>query len=338
MAYPILGTPSPQFTDAAGSPYASGTVTIQNPSDSAVKASYPTAADADASTNGTSADVSLDSRGIPDQELWGKDNEDYKIIVKDSDAATVDTMDKLRMPRASRRAAVTFGGTDVTPTIRESEVFITAGTTAITDFDNGEVGDVIRILAATSKKITHGAPVSLRGEVSFSMVSGDTLTLAMFNDQVWEEIGRSYAKAFTKFKTADESLTDATLANDTHLVDWVLQPATYYKMEGFFKCIAAGDTQDLKIDFTTDNAFQEEFMSYINANSAGTTVHDSGLLTAVLTIDIVTSTVHGITFTGFVLTHATSACNVDLQVAQGTDAGTTTLEKGSWISFTPYQY
>ncbi|KKK57316.1 hypothetical protein LCGC14_3055700, partial [marine sediment metagenome] len=141
MAFAILGTPSPQFVDSSGSPYASGTVTIQNPSDSAVKASYPTAADADASTNGTSADVSLDSRGVPDQELWGKDNEDYKIIIKDSDAATVDTMDKIRMPRASRRAAVTFTSTDVSPTIRESETFITAGTTAITDFDHGEVGD-----------------------------------------------------------------------------------------------------------------------------------------------------------------------------------------------------
>ncbi len=149
MAFAILGNPSPQFVDSSGSPYASGTVTIQNPSNSATKASYPTAADADAGTNGTSADVDLDARGVPDQQLWGKDNEDYKIIIKDSDAATVDTITKLRMPRACRRSTVTFTSGDVSPTIRESETFINAGTTAITDFDHGEVGDEIKILAAS---------------------------------------------------------------------------------------------------------------------------------------------------------------------------------------------
>ncbi len=337
MAYPILGIPRPEFGDASG-PFASGTITIQNPSDAAVKKSYPTAAKADSDTDGTSADVSLNARGQPDQDLWGRDNEDYKIIVKNAAGATKDTWTAIRTPRSSRRATVTMTSGDVSPTIKESELFITAGTTAITDFDNGEVGDSFKVLAATSIVITHNSNISLRGEVSFSMVAGDTLTLEMWNDQVWEETARTYAKSFTKFKTADESLTSATLANDTHLVDWVLQPATYYRMNGFFKCIAAGDTQDLKIDFTTDNAFQEEFMSYISANDSGTTIHDSGPLTTALTIDIVTSTVHGITFTGFVLTHATSACNVDLQVAQGTDDGTTTLEKGSWISFTPYEY
>jgi len=154
MAYTILGIPRPQFSDSSGSPLASGTVTIQNPSDSAVKKSYPTAADADADTNGTSADVNLNSRGQPDQDLWGRDNEDYKIIVKDSGATTQDTWDKIRMPRASRRATVTFTSTDATPTIAESETFITAGTTSITDFDDGKVGDIIHIQAAGGSNIT----------------------------------------------------------------------------------------------------------------------------------------------------------------------------------------
>ncbi len=342
MAYPILGIPRPIFTDSSGSPYASGTVTIQNPSDSAVKASYPTAADADASTNGTSAAVSLNARGQPDQDLWGKDNEDYKIIVKDSDATTVDTFTKIRMPRASRRATVTFGSTDATPTIRESETFITAGTTAITDFDNGEVGDVIQILAATSKKITHGAPVSLRGEVSFSMVAGDTLTLAMFNDQVWEEIGRTYAKAFTKFKTADETLTSSTLADDTHLKDWVLQPNTYYRFEGYLHVVAAGATEDLEIDITTDNAFVEEMYTWITQDGAGVAIDGQAgtipLTTAIAVIDIDGTEDVGIMLKGFVLTHATSACNVDIQFARQAGSGTTTVGKGSWASFTPYEY
>ncbi|KKL04779.1 hypothetical protein LCGC14_2612640, partial [marine sediment metagenome] len=324
------------------SPYASGTVTIQNPSDSTVKASYPTAADADASTNGTSADVSLNARGQPDQDLWGKDNEDYKIIVKDSDAATVDTFTKIRMPRASRRATVTFGSTDATPTIRESETFITAGTTAITDFDNGEVGDVIQILAATSKKITHGALISLRGEVSFSMVAGDTLTLAMFNDQVWEEIGRTYAKAFTKFKTADESLTSTTLADDTHLKDWALQPNTYYRFEGYLKVNADNTSRDLEMNITTDNAFVEECYSWISVDAGNALAVDQGetsaLTTAVGIIDIDGTGLVGILIKGFVLTHATSACNVDVQFANQAGTGTTTVHKGSWVSFIPYEY
>ena len=214
MASPILGIPRPQFVDSSGSPLASGTVTIQNPSDSAVKKSYPTASDADGDTNGTSADVSLNARGQPDQDLWGRDNEDYKIIVKNSAAATQDTWTAIRMPRATRRSTVTMTSADATPTIKESELFITAGTTAITDFDNGQVGDSIEILGASSITVTHNANISLLGSVNFNMVAGDSLRLAMFNDQVWEEIGRSTADAkyesvtsFTNTLTAAESGT-----------------------------------------------------------------------------------------------------------------------------------
>jgi hypothetical protein len=63
MAYPILGRPSPQFTDSSGDPYVSGTITVQDPDDSSAKNSYPTAADADANTNGVSTAITLDSLG-----------------------------------------------------------------------------------------------------------------------------------------------------------------------------------------------------------------------------------------------------------------------------------
>ena len=88
---------------------------------------------------------------------------------------------------------VTFTSTDATPTVAIGQEFITAGTTAITDFDNGVVGQTIKILAASTITITHGSPVSLAGSINFDMVAGDALTLHMFNDQVWEEIGRSVA-------------------------------------------------------------------------------------------------------------------------------------------------
>jgi len=342
MAFAILGIPRPQFFDSSGSPLASGTVTIQNPSDSAVKASYPTAADADAdpATNGTSADVSLNARGQPSADLWGKDGEDYKIIIKNSAGSTQDTWDKIRMPRSSRRSAVTFTSTDATPTIDLGEIFITAGTTAITDFDDGKVGDVIQILAASIIVVTHGSPVSLKGEVSFSMVVGDTLTLAMFNDQVWEEIGRTYAKAFTKFKTSDNALTSTTLADDAQLKDWVLQPNTYYRLDGYLHVVADAATRDLEIDITTDNAFVEEMYTWITQDGAGVAIDGEAgtipLTTAIAQIDIDGTDNVGILLKGYVLTHATSACNVDVQFANQAAAGTTTVKKGSWVAFTPY--
>jgi len=111
------------------------------------------------------------------------------------------------MPRSSRRSAVTFTSTDATPTIDLGEIFITAGTTAITNFDNGEVGDVIQILGASTITVTHNSNISLNNQVDFAMLSGDSLTLSMFNDQVWEETGRSYANTAIEL-TATKTVTE----------------------------------------------------------------------------------------------------------------------------------
>jgi len=218
MAYPILGIPRPYFLDSSGDPLTAGEIAIQNPTDSAVKASYPTADKADSSTDGTSANVSLNSFGQPSQDIWGRDGEDYKIVVySDAGSTTVNTYDDIRLPGPHRQPTVTFTSTDDTPTVVEGNLFITAGTTAITDFDNGEVGDVKHIRAESTITITHNANISLLGEQNFNMVSGDSLTIAMYNDQVWEEIGRSHASSilpqrkteavgsFTNTLTADES-------------------------------------------------------------------------------------------------------------------------------------
>ena len=237
---------------------------------------------------------------------------------------------------------VTFTSTDATPTVAAGNTFITAGTTAITDFDYGVVGQTIKILGASSIVITQGTPISLQGEVNFSMVAGDTLTLHMFNDQVWEEIGRSYAKSFTKFKTADQAFTSSTLANDTHLVDWVLQPATYYRFEGYLSVVADAASRDLEIDIATDNAFASEVYSFITVDAGNALAVDQAetqaLTTAVANIDIDGTGLVGIHLKGFVLTHATLACNVDIQFADQAGAGSVTVGKGSWASFTPLAY
>jgi len=123
----------------------------------------------------------------------------------------------IQQPTHTRRAAVTFTSTDATPTIAESSTFITAGTTAITDFDDGEVGDTILILAASTITITHGSPISLKDVADYNMVSGDTLTLAMYNDQVWEEIARTRSTPRT---TVTFTSTDATptIAASDHFI------------------------------------------------------------------------------------------------------------------------
>jgi len=76
-----------------------------------------------------------------------------------------------------------------TPTVRGGHVFKTGGATAITDFDNGVVGQTIKVIAAHTVTVTDGAPIILAG--SFAMTPSDTLTLTMFDDQVWQEVSRS---------------------------------------------------------------------------------------------------------------------------------------------------
>ena len=115
---------------------------------------------------------------------------------------------------------VTFTSTDATPTIAGGKSFLTAGTTAITDFDDGVVGDTIKILAASSVTITHGAPIQLNHSIDFDMIAGDTLTLHMFNDQVWEEVARSTNTAKTADAIANElaeavTTTNGIAANET---------------------------------------------------------------------------------------------------------------------------
>jgi len=89
------------------------------------------------------------------------------------------------------QATVTTLADDATPTIAAGNLFKTGGTTAITDFDDGVVGQTICILAAHSVTITDGAPIILAGGANFAMVATDTLTLTMFDNQIWNEVSRS---------------------------------------------------------------------------------------------------------------------------------------------------
>ena len=313
MSFPILGLPLPTFLDSSGNPLTSGTLSVLEPTDDTNKAYYPSADDADAGTNPASGDITLNARGEPGNALFGIDDQKYKLVLKDSIAATIWTVDDIRLPVRlptlygktaqtltdagavtltesttfivttgaaaitladgvenqhklivmktdagvatltptnlsngttivfddvgdsadlwfvdgswnflggsafvtgySADTAITFISTDATPTVAGGETFITAGTTAITDFDDGVVGQTIKILAASDLVITHGTPIQLRHNINFDINSGETLTLHMFNDQVWEEVARSGAEigSFTPTHTGFSSAPSGTV-------------------------------------------------------------------------------------------------------------------------------
>src|SRR3990167_3048154 len=50
---------------------------------------------------------------------------------------------------------ITFTSGDATPSVKNANVCITAGSTAITNFDDGKVGQVIMIRAAAAISIVH---------------------------------------------------------------------------------------------------------------------------------------------------------------------------------------
>lgn len=80
---------------------------------------------------------------------------------------------------------------DATPSVKGGRYFVTGGTTTITDFDDGIVGQRIEILSAHSITITDNANIILNGSGDFAMADTDTLTLVMLSDGVWSEFGRS---------------------------------------------------------------------------------------------------------------------------------------------------
>jgi hypothetical protein len=210
MAYAILGTPKPAFFDSSGSPLASGTVTVYDAGTSNAKATYPTADDADVPQNGVTTAYTLDSRGEIATQLWGRNGEDYKVILKDSAGATIYTIDEIRLPEKPPSPLVTFTSTDATPSISGSRIFKTAGTTTITDFDDGAVGDVIHITTGSNEiTIQDNAAIVLRDSADFLLRTGDTLTLCMFVDQVWTEIARSYGTGQTESAVATNVITEA---------------------------------------------------------------------------------------------------------------------------------
>jgi hypothetical protein len=92
--------------------------------------------------------------------------------------------------RVSDNGIITLSDTG-TPYIWLGETFVTGGTTAITSFLGGTVGQEITIYGAHSVVITNGATIELAGAGNFSMTAKDSLKLRMYTIGVWTEVSRS---------------------------------------------------------------------------------------------------------------------------------------------------
>lgn len=79
---------------------------------------------------------------------------------------------------------------NATPNVLCLTTVVTGGTTTITNFINGEPGQILRILSDHAITITDGTNIFLSGSANFVMAAGDTLTLIQKADGKWYELAR----------------------------------------------------------------------------------------------------------------------------------------------------
>lgn len=174
MAFPILGTPRPQFSDSTGV-LAAGTVQVLNPTTGNDATYYPTADDADAGTNPQTGNITLNANGMTPDGFFGADGASFKITVKDADGATVWTEDDIDLPvnnevSAKKFGAVGDGSTDDTEAIQ-------AAIDHVSNLGGGRV-----ILAAGIYKITSTLDITA-AVILVGDGSNDTHSVGDFDDQ-----------------------------------------------------------------------------------------------------------------------------------------------------------
>jgi len=190
MAYPLIN-PLIQFFDGSGAPLDSGTIEFRNPDTDALIPTYPTADDADAATNANSNPLTLNSRGEASSGIYLVENTIYKIVLKDSDGATIWTQDDVRCP--SR--AAWYSGTPQTLTdagavnlTTSTTWVVTTGAAALTLADGSE-GQRKFIVMKTDGGAATLTPTNLGNgtTITFDDV-GDSADLLFTND-AWHFMG-----------------------------------------------------------------------------------------------------------------------------------------------------
>jgi hypothetical protein len=94
------------------------------------------------------------------------------------------------VPLSDLGGGITVLANDATPTVSGGSTFTTGGTTTVTDFDDGTVGQTITVLSEHAITITDGTHIILHGSANFVMASSDSLTLVLKADNKWYETAR----------------------------------------------------------------------------------------------------------------------------------------------------
>lgn len=110
-------------------------------------------------------------------------------IVSNKDSLNISNLTVPKMEFVANNTPIALAD-EATPTVLNRNIWLTGGTTTITDFDDGVTGQIITIIAEHSIKITEGTNIFLSGNVDFDMTATDTLTLIQKADGKWYEISR----------------------------------------------------------------------------------------------------------------------------------------------------
>lgn len=84
-----------------------------------------------------------------------------------------------------------FNISNTSPSVREGNFFKVAGSKSIQNFTQGRIGQKITILSEKQVLVKNSESLHLSNSLDFEMHTNDTLTLFMFNQNIWTEIARS---------------------------------------------------------------------------------------------------------------------------------------------------
>jgi len=125
---------------------------------------------------------SYSTSGLTVVEAWRSNNIDYNGRSQYLAGITTD-----------HGGTITFSSGDATPAVNGCKSFITAGSTAITDFDDGIDGQMITVRAHGAITLTDSATLQLQGDDDFDMSLDDVVTLVNIGGTNWYETGRRTA-------------------------------------------------------------------------------------------------------------------------------------------------
>jgi hypothetical protein len=136
----------------------------------------------------------------------------------------------------AKTGTITFTTGDATPTVSTGRTFITAGSTAITDFDDGVDGQIITVRAHGAITLTDSANLQLQGDANFVMAADDTVTLANVGGTNWYETGRRQVSAtYAATNVSADRAYDANATTTAELADVLGTLIADLRLQGIVK-------------------------------------------------------------------------------------------------------